>query len=78
MMHLVTYKHEAYTSFIRLPSALVCKVNPFSTGIKFVQLYSMIFVSIIADSVKHVGGWCLLCKSDFKYNTAVVMRQLNF
>ena len=77
-MHLVTYKHGAYTSFIHLPSGLVCKVNPFSTGIKFVQLYSMIFVSIIADSVKQVGGWCLLCKSDFKYNTAVVMKQLNF
>ena len=77
-MHLVTYKDEAYTSFIRLPSALVCKVNTFSTGIKFVQLYSVLFLSIIVDSVKHVGGWCFLCKSDFKYNTAVVMRQLNF
>ena len=29
-MHLVTYKHRAYTSFIHLPSALVCKVSPFN------------------------------------------------
>ena len=78
MMHLITYKHGAYTSFFHLPSALVCKVNLFSTDIKFVQLYFMLFISIIVDSVKHVGGRCLFCKSDFKFNTTVKMRQLNF
>ena len=78
MMHLITYKHGAYTSFFHLPSALVCKVNLFSTDIKFVHLYFMLFISIIVDSVKHVGGRCLFCKSDFKFNTTVKMRQLNF
>ena len=78
MMHLITYKHGAYTSFFHLPSALVCKVNLFSTDIKFVQLYFMLFISIIVDSVKHVGGRCWFCKSDFKFNTTVKMRQLNF
>ena len=63
--------------FYHLPSALVCKVNPFSSDIKFAQLYSMPFVSIV-DSVKHVGGYCLLCKSDLEYNTAAIMWPLNF
>ena len=53
-------------------SALVCKGNLFSTYIKFEQLYSMLFVSIIVDSVKHVGGSCLLCASDLEYNTTVI------
>ena len=78
MMHLVTYKHGAYTSFIHRLSALVFKVNLFNIDIKFVQLYSMLFVSIIVDTVKHVGDSCLLCKSDLEYKTAVIMWPLNF
>ena len=78
MMRLVTYKHGAYTSFIHLSSALVCKVNPYNIDIKFVQLHCMFFVSIIVDSVRHVGGSCLLCKSDLEYNTTVIMWPLNF
>ena len=77
MMHLVTYKHGAYTSF-HLNSALVYNVNPCNIDIKFVQLHSMLFVSIIVDSVRHLGGSCLLCKSDLGYNTAVIMWPLNF
>ena len=78
MMHLVTYKHRAYTSFIHLNSALVCKENLCNIDIKIVQLHSMPFVSIIVDSVRDIGGSCLLCKSDIEYNTAVIMWPLNF
>ena len=78
MMHLVTYKHGAYIYFIHLNSALICKVNPCNIDIKFVQLYSMLFVSIIVDTVRHVGDSCLLCKSDLEYKTAVIMWPLNF
>ena len=77
-MHLVTYKHRAYTSFIHLNSALVCKENLCNIDIKIVQLHSMPFLSIIVDSVRDIGGSCLLCKSDIEYNTAVIMWPLNF
>ena len=77
MMHLVTYKHGAYTSF-HLNSALVYNVNPCNIDIKFVQLHSMLFESIIVDSVSHLRGICLLCKSDLEYNTAVIIWSLNF
>ena len=77
MMHLVTYKHGAYTSF-HLNSALVYNVSPCNIDIKFGQLHSMLFVSIIVDSVRHLGRRCLLCKSDLGYNTAVIMWPLNF
>ena len=63
-MHLATYQHAIYTSFIHLHSALVLKVNPFSAEIEFVKLYSMLFI-YIANNGKHVGGSCLLCKSYF-------------
>ena len=53
-------------------------MNPCNIDIKFVQLYSMLFVSIIVDTVKHVGDSCLLCKSDLEYKTAVIMWPLNF
>ena len=77
MIHLATYQQAIYTSFIHLPSALVLKVNPFCAEIEFVQLYSMLFI-YIANNVKHVGGSCLLCKSYFEYNTAVIIAPIRF
>ena len=77
-MHLVTHKYGAYTSFIHLPSALVCKVNSFNIDVKFMQPYSFLFVSIIVDSVRHVGDRCVLCKSDLENNTAVITWPLSF
>ena len=77
MMHLEHISTE-HTSFVHPTSALVCKVNLFNNDIKFVQLYSMLFVSIIVDSVRHIGGCCLLCKSDLDYNTTAIMWPLNF
>ena len=78
LKHLVTYTHAAYTFFIHLPSASVCEVNPFNIDIRFVQLYSMLFVSNIVDSLRHVESSCLLCKGYLGYITAVIMWSLNF
>ena len=74
---LATCNHVAYTPFIYLPSALVLKVNPFSADIGFVQFYSLHVINIVID-VKHVGGSCLICKSSFEYNTAVIIMAIDF
>ena len=39
-MHVAAYKHVAYISIMHLASALVRKVNAFSTDTEFAQLYS--------------------------------------
>lgn len=61
-----TYNQGAYTSFVHLTSPLVCNVNLFNIDNEFVQLCSVLFVSIIVYSVRHVRGSCLLSNSDLE------------
>ena len=52
-------------------SALACKVNPFNIDIKFVQLYSKLFASIIVDSVSRVrfnNSWFVFHDSSWSFH----------